>query len=171
MAVRSTLRPVYIASYGGGAVRSLPASGGQGDDPAALPLDQEVPEDFPESASLRAHFPAAGEQRYGGSSDGYCFTATFAAGRLEQTYGMVRDFLLEQGFGDVIVPADVAELRAFRLPPRLRHQLSLFGEDGYVHNPLKILFPPKGGRRGALILKIYREAAEGHLLRFHGRIK
>lgn len=165
MAVRSTLRPVYIASYGG-AVRSL-APAAPASPPPAIQLDETCAASA--SATLRSHFPAAGEARHGGASDGYCFTLTFAAGRLEQTYAMVREFLCEQGYRGVTVPADVAELRAFRLPPKLRHQLSLFGEDGYVHNPLKILFPPKGGKRGGLILKLYNERVEGHLLRFHGR--
>jgi hypothetical protein len=149
----------------------LPASTTEGRVEDGGTFDPEVPDDFPERTPLRSNFPAAGEQCLGGDSDGYCFTIVFAAGRLERTYDLVREFLREQGFGEVAIPADVAELKAFRLPPKLRHQLSLFGEDGYVHNPLKILFPAQGGKRGALVLKIYREAAEGHLLRFHGRIK
>jgi hypothetical protein len=142
--------------------------------------EEEAAEDQPGSAennngavevggTIRADFPVAGANPAGGYSDGYCFRTLFRAGRLSQTYALLRSFLLEQGYGDVPVPATVEELRAFRLPPKLRHQLSLFGEDGYVHNPIKILFPPPGGRRGELVLELYNEGAEGHLLRFHRR--
>jgi hypothetical protein len=120
-------------------------------------------------ATIRDDFPAAGSGREGGVSDGYCYRVQFRAGKLEQTYVMLLAFLHEQGYGDIPVPATVAELRAFRLPPKMRQQLSLFGEDGYVHNPIKILFPPPGARRATLFLELYRERAEGHLLRFHRR--
>ncbi len=161
MAVRATLRPVFIASFEAGTVRPLPPR----EEEAAPEEAQHTAEDPP----LRQAFPAAGEERHGGTSDGYCFRITFAAGRLDRTYAMVREFLVEQGYGNVPVPADAGELRAFRLPSRLRQQLSLFGDDGYVHNPVRILFPPPGGKRGALLLRVYDEAAPGHLLRFHGR--
>ncbi len=138
-------RPVYLASYG-----------------------DTTPEEG-EKVSLRQDFPAKGCEEHGGHSDGYCFRIVFAAGRMERSYDMVREFLGESGYGDLPIPADVTELKRFRLPPKLRHQLSLFGEDGYVHNPLKILFPPKGGKRGALILELYNEGDPGHLLRFHRR--
>jgi hypothetical protein len=121
------------------------------------------------SVTIRSDFPPAGTEREGGTSDGYRLRIQFRAGRLDQTYRLLRAFLREQGYGAVPIPATVEELRAFRLPPRLRHQLSLFGEDGYVHNPLKILFPPPGGKRGALWLELYDERAAGHLLRFHRR--
>lgn len=140
-----TRRPVYLASYG-----------------EAAP-EEEQP------TSLRQDFPPAGSERHGGRSDGYCFRIVFASGRLEGSYSMLRDFLQESGYGNLPLPADVAELRRFRLPPKLRHQLSLFGEDGYVHNPIKVLFPAKGGKRGSLILEIYNEAEPGHLLKFHRR--
>lgn len=158
-AARLGRRPVFIASY------SAPIAG---DGPKVSNVAPEDPRPRPKSG-IRYDFPTAGTEREGGISDGYCFRILFAAGRLERTYDMIRDFLVEQGYGQVPVPKDVAELRAFRLPPKLRHQLSLFGEDGYVHNPLKILFPPKGGKRGSLVLELYDEAAERHLLRFHRR--
>ena len=164
MALRAKLparRPVFIASYEGTtpvrAIEPRPTV------PDATPS--------PEGIALRYAFPAAGVETLGGHSDGYCFTVTFAAGKLERTYAMVREFLVEQGYGSVPVPADTAELKAFRLPPKLRHQLSLFEEDGYSHNPLKILFPPKGGKRGSLTLCLYNERADNHLLRFHQRNK
>ena len=121
------------------------------------------------TSKIRHAFPAAGTELYGGRCDGYCFRIIFAGGKLERSYAMVREFLGEHGYGALPLPADVAELRAFRLPPRLRQQLSLFGEDGYVHNPLKILFPPQGSKRGSLLLELYHEGAANHLLRFHQR--
>lgn len=117
---------------------------------------------------IRYNFPAAGETVEGGSSaDGYYYRVVFAAGRLERSFEMVKSFLKEQGYGELPLPRNAEELRQFRLPPKLRHQLSLFGDNGYVHNPVKILFPVPAGRRGALILELYNEADENHLLRFH----
>ena len=156
MALRAGRRPICIARYGGEV--ATPAS------LRVVPTEAVVP-----SAVLRHDFPAEGEERFGGRSDGYCFTVLFAAGRVAQSYDMLREFLGEQGYAGVPVPADVEELRAFRIPARLRQQLSLFTADGYVHNPLRILFPPKGGRRGALELRLYNESVSGHLLRFHDR--
>ncbi len=160
MAVRATLRPVFIASFEAGTVRPLPPR-----EAAAPAGTQHTAEDLP----LRRAFPKGGEERHGGTSDGYCFRITFAAGRLDRTYAMVSEFLSEQGYGDIPLPADADELRAFRLPSRLRQQLTLFEDDGYVHNPVRILFPPPGGKRGALLLQVYDETSAGHLLRFHGR--
>ena len=149
-------RPVYLASYG------VPSA-------ADRPDSESTVEPVAEKVSLRRDFPPAGSDRYGGTSDGYCLRVTFAAGRADRSYAMLRDFLREEGYGDVPLPADVEELRRFRLPPRVRVQLSLFGDDGYVHNPVKVLFPPPGGKRGALILEVYDERSAGHLLRFHRR--
>ncbi|CAH1000590.1 hypothetical protein LEM8419_01724 [Neolewinella maritima] len=171
MALRASLRParrpVYLASYEG-TVRSLePTEDTESTaqpEPDADPVQAGV-------APLRYAFPEAGADTAGGQCDGYCFSILFAAGKLERTYTMVREFLLEHGYGSVPIPADVAELQAFRLPPKLRHQLSLFGVDGYVHNPIKIVFPPRGSKRGSLRVELYDEAAAGHLLRFHQRSK
>ena len=151
-------RPVYLASYGVPSAADRPVSESE---PTVEPVAEKV--------SLRRDFPPAGSDRYGGTSDGYCLRVTFAAGRADRSYAMLRDFLREEGYGDVPLPADVEELRRFRLPPRVRVQLSLFGDDGYVHNPVKVLFPPPGGKRGALILEVYDERSAGHLLRFHRR--
>lgn len=164
--LRPSRRPVFIADFGSpdrvaveAKVTRLPGTDAEAedsDDPApAIRL------------GIRANFPAAGEQVEGGISDGYCYRVTFAAGRLERTYDMVRKFLCEQGYGELPLPADVVELRQFRLPPKLRHQLSFFGDNGYVHNPIKILFPVPAGQRGALVLELYNEASVGHLLRFY----
>ena len=151
-------RPVILADYSAPVVKLPPAE-------VVVP---EEPRDY--ATVIRHSFPVAGEEREGGVSDGYCFRITFAAGRLEKSYEMVRAFLREQGYAGVPLPTDAGELRRFRLPPRLRQQLSLFGDNGYVHNPVKILFPVPAGHRGALTLEIYNERAEGHLLRFHHRI-
>ncbi|MFT5998622.1 MAG: hypothetical protein ACI81P_001075 [Neolewinella sp.] len=154
-------RPVFIADFGSG-VQPLPESGEvetpQGPGPASARKKK----------GIRYNFPAAGETVEGGSSaDGYCYRLVFAAGRLERSFEMVKSFLEEQGYGQLPLPRDAAELRQFRLPPKLRHQLSLFGDDGYAHNPVKILFPLPAGRRGALVLELYNEADRNHLLRFH----
>ncbi len=153
-------RPVVIADFGSPV--SLAAS-------AQEAVEQQLPVLTSRKRSgLRYNFPAAGEEVAGGyTEDGYCFEVTFAAGRLERTYELVVAFLQEQGYGDLPIPGNAAELRLFKLPPKLRHQLSLFGDNGYVHNPIKILFPIPAGSRGALLLKLFNEATEDHLLQFH----
>lgn len=151
-------RPVILANYSAPIVKMKPP------EPPKV-----VEEPKPYGTVIRHSFPAAGEEREGGLSDGYCFRITFAAGKLDKTYEMVRTFLREQGYAGVPLPADAKELRHFRLPAKLRQQLSLFGEDGYIHNPVKILFPGKTGKRGSLVLEIYNEREAGHLLRFHNR--
>ena len=167
--VRPARRPVYIASYEG-TVRPPEPTHQRAEEEVSPPPPDPDPVDGPAPPLLRRSFPAKDTEAHGGRCDGYCFRITFAAGKLERSYTMVRAFLVEHGYGGVPLPADVGELRAFRLPPKLRHQLSLFGEDGYVHNPLKILFPPKGGKAGSLILELYHEQAPNHLLRFHQRL-
>jgi hypothetical protein len=162
MAVQSSLRPlrrpVVIASY------TAPAKVQAGVVPlsaVAAPAGRSV---------IRNNFPVAGESVEGGTSDGYCYRITFSAGRLEATYALIRAFLAEQGYADIPLPQNTEELRLFRLPPKLRRQLSLFGDNGYVHNPVKILFPVPAGRKGSLVLELYNEYLPDHLLRFH-RIK
>lgn len=156
--LRSLRRPVFIADYA-----SVPTA--VVNEEAAEPVRQLGGGAHKEG--IRYNFPGVGEEVEGGASDGYCFRVVFAAGRLERTYEMVRAFLKEQGYGALPIPKDSEELRLFRLPPRLRHQLSLFGDNGYVHNPIKILFPVPAGRRGALIVEIYNEDSPDHLVRFH----
>jgi hypothetical protein len=60
----------------------------------------------------------------------------------------------------------VQELELFRLPTRNK-QILLFEDNGYVHNPIKILFPTDGRKRNVLILCVYNEAEPQHLLKFH----
>lgn len=117
---------------------------------------------------LRFSFPPAGSHYMGGSSDGWEYRTAFNGARLEVTYQMVRQFLQEEGYGDVPLPADVQELRQFRKSRTA--QLSMFAERGYIHNPLKILFSSAPGMRNVLVLCLYNEQAPQHLLRFHGLV-
>lgn len=119
--------------------------------------------------ALRDEFPPAGSGYLGGESDGYRYRTVFQGSNLEQTYEMVRIFLKEEGYADVPLPAHAAELELFRLPTRNR-QILLFEDNGYVHNPVKILFPVDRRQKRTLILELYNESAEGHLLRFHRKL-
>lgn len=168
-------RPVFIADFRGTEAEGLANEGINSADVADL--DQQSATTSKSASSqlrvlkdgLRYNFPEAGPVAKGGHSDGYCYRIVFAAGRMERSYELVLAFLREEGYGELPFPADVEELRRFRLPPKLRHQLSLFGEDGYVHNPVKILFPTPAGRRGGLVLELYDELGADHLLKFHRR--
>jgi len=115
---------------------------------------------------IRTHFPEAGSDYLGGHSDGWEYRTVFAGGRLATSYDMVLQFLEEHGYSDVRVPADADEMKLFRR--QRTPQLQLFPERGYVHNPVKILFHPDKTMRNALILCLFNETAEDHLLRFHG---
>ena len=119
---------------------------------------------------LRNQFPDAGEEYLGEASDGIVYRTSFAGGTLEQSFEMVRQFLAEEGFGELPLPKDVNELLAFRLKTRNR-QILLFEDNGYKHNPIKILFPTDRRKKRVLILEIYNEKAPQHLLRFHNRLE
>ncbi|NJC27334.1 hypothetical protein [Neolewinella antarctica] len=168
-------RPVFIANFRS-STRTLSGGDDLGiNDADVYDLDARPEDGAPAAGKLRIvrnglryNFPPAGPVAEGGTSDGYCYRITFAAGKTEQTYALIVAYLTEQGYGNVPIPVDVTELKQFRLPPKMRHQLSLFGADGYVHNPVKILFPTPASR-GALILELYDERAERHLLKFHRR--
>jgi len=127
----------------------------------AAPAEPHIP--------MREQFPEAGDAYLGGLSDGWEYRSAFAGSTLAHSYAMVRQFLQEEGYADVPIPMSVDELRMFRRP-RAR-QLQLFGEHGYVHNPIKILFHSDPKKRNTLILCVYNEQAPGHLLRFHGVAK
>ena len=117
---------------------------------------------------LRENFPEAGSNYQGGYSDGWKYRAVFAGGTFDKSYKMILSFLEEEGYGDIPVPTDVDELKLFRFQKRSQ-MIRLFEENGYVHNPIKILFPPPGTeKRGALVLCLFNEEEERHLLRFHG---
>ncbi len=115
---------------------------------------------------MRENFPAAGEKYLGGESDGWEYRTFFAGANLGKVFEMVKMFLAEEGFGDVPLPETAADLRLFKRPRP--GQLQLFGEAGYFHNPIKIIFPSAKDKRRGLILCIYNEKMPGHLLRFHG---
>jgi hypothetical protein len=120
--------------------------------------------------SLRNSFPATDTDYMGGRSDGQVYMSNFAGKDLTATFEMVRSFLNEEGYKDIPIPADVEELLKFQLATRNR-QVLLFEDNGYVHNPVKILFPLDRRKKSTLILKIYNEAAEQHLLRFHNKLE
>lgn len=119
---------------------------------------------------IRDEFPAAGNPSYlGGVCDGWEYRIAFSSGSLQKTYDMLLQFLEEEGYGKVPVPANAEELRLFKIPRR-NEQMQLFAENGYVHNPIKILFPHKPLLRNTLELRIYNTEAPQHLLRFHNRL-
>lgn len=128
-----------------------------------------IPADDPPAAArvpMREAFPEAGTEYLGGISDGWEYRTVFAGAKLASTYDMVKQFLQEEGYADVPIPAGAEELKLFKRP---RHkQLQLFSERGYIHNPIKILFPADSKQRNTLILCLYNESEEGHLLKFHG---
>ncbi len=119
--------------------------------------------------AIRDDFPPAGSDYMGGESDGYEYKTIFAGSSLEKSFAMVRQFLKEEGYGDVPLPKDASELLYFKLPVR-HSQLRMFEDNGYVHNPIKILFSPDGRRKNLLILCLYNEQDPQHLLKFHRRL-
>jgi len=127
----------------------------------AVPLVPHVP--------MREQFPEAGSDYLGGHSTGWEYRSIFGGSKLVYTYEMVKQFLQEEGYGDVPIPATADELKLFRRPRQ--SQLQLFAERGYIHNPIKILFSNERGQRNNLILCIYNEQAPDHLLRFHGVLR
>lgn len=116
--------------------------------------------------ALRESFPPAGADYLGGESDGYEYRTVFSGSNLESTYQMVRQFLAEEGYEELPLPRDAEELKLFRLPTRNK-QILMFEDNGYVHNPVKILFPPDRRKRKTLILCLYNESDPRHLLKFH----
>lgn len=116
---------------------------------------------------IREDFPPAGNPSYmDGICDGWEYRSEFQGTTLENTYDMVLQFLEEEGYGDLPVPYGVEELLLFRLKTRNK-QILMFEDNGYVHNPIKILFDKFTPKRPKLILCLYNEETEGHLVRFH----
>lgn len=128
--------------------------------PAVEPTAPHVP--------VREAFPEAGTEYLGGESDGLVYRSVFLGKTGQAVYEMICAFLRDEGYADIPVPADFAELSKFRIPVRNK-QILLFEDNGYVHNPVKILFPKTGKSARKLILELYNESAPGHLLRFHGK--
>lgn len=135
-----------------------------------LPIAEAV-ENVPTAphVPIREQFPPAGSDYLGGHSDGWEYRSIFGGSKLEYTYEMVKQFLQEEGYGDVPLPSGADELKLFRRPRQ--KQLQLFAERGYIHNPIKILFSNERGQRNNIILCIYNEQEPDHLLRFHGVMK
>lgn len=119
--------------------------------------------------SLRESFPEAGSDYLGGESDGYEYRTTFSGSSLKSSFEMVRLFLKDEGYGDVPIPSGIEELAHFRLSTRNK-QILLFEDNGYCHNPVKILFPVDRRNKRTLLLHIYNEKDPLHLLKFHRKL-
>jgi len=120
--------------------------------------------------ALRDGFPPEGLEYVGGESDGWEYKTVFSGMNLKYSYDMVKSFLEEEGYEDIPIPKTAAELNLFRVPTRNR-QILLFEDNGYIHFPIKILFPIDGRNKRKLTLCIYNEADEDALLRFHRKGK
>lgn len=133
-----------------------------------MPEEITVPEEAPAEphVPMREQFPPAGADYLGGASDGWEYRTVFGGAKLAYTYEMVKQFLREEGYGNVPLPATAEELKLFRRPRN--RQLQMFAERGYIHNPVKLLFSNMPGQRNVIIVCIYNEQIPDHLLRFHG---
>jgi hypothetical protein len=129
------------------------------------PATEEAPPSEPH-VPMRVQFPEAGSNYLGGISDGWEYRTAFAGSKLAYAYEMIRQFLVEEGYEDVPLPQTAAELKLFK--KSRAPQLQLFAERGYIHNPVKILFPNDPAQRNTLILCVYNEKEPNHLMRFHG---
>ena len=118
---------------------------------------------------IREEFPAEGSLYQGGISDGWQYQIRFAGSKLQSSLDMIRAFLEEEGYDDTPLPLTSEELLHFQLPSK-QQQINLFGDNGYVHNPIKILFDPTERVPKTLILCIFNENSDNHLLRFHGKL-
>ena len=116
---------------------------------------------------IKDNFPPAGSDYLGGTSDGWEYRTVFSGSNLEASYDMVRQFLKDEGYGDVPLPDTVEDLLLFK-NPRPGGQYMLYTDRGYQHNPIKLFFHPYRNRTKTLILCIYDEAHPRHLLKFHG---
>lgn len=130
-------------------------------EPEEAPAEPHVP--------MREQFPPAGSNHLGGSSDGWEYRTVFGGAKLAYTYEMVKQFLREEGYGDVPLPATADDLKLFRRPRD--RQIQLFAERGYEHNPVKLLFSNMPGQRNVIIVCLYNEQTPDHLLRFHGLVR
>ena len=119
--------------------------------------------------ALRTNFPPADSDYLGGQSDGYVYETIFGGTSLEVSYGMIKQFLAEEGYKDIPIPEAASDLKLFRLSSRNK-QILMFEDNGYVHNPVKILFPNDGRKKNTIILQLYNELAPKHLLRFHRKL-
>ena len=122
------------------------------------------------NTTLRENFPAAGEEYMGEPCDGIVYRTTFAGSSLQASFEMIQSFLIEEGYANVPLPCDAVELLEFKLNTRNR-QILMFEDNGYCHNPIKILFPRDPRQKKQLTLEVYNERAPHHLLRFHGKLE
>ncbi len=120
--------------------------------------------------ALRDEFPPAGSNYLEGESDGWEYRTVFAGSSLQQSYEMICQFLEEEGYEEVPLPRNAEELLRFRIPTRNK-QILMFEDNGYVHNPIKILFPKDMRQKRTLTLCIYNEEDAQHLLKFHGIVE
>ncbi len=116
--------------------------------------------------ALRDKFPPAGSEYIGGQSDGWEYKTVFSGTSLAHSYDMLKSFLAEEGYGAVPIPKTTAALSLFRWRTRNK-QILLFEDNGYVHFPIKILFPLDGRQKRTLTLCIYNEKMKDCLLRFY----
>lgn len=119
---------------------------------------------------IKEDFPKEGSHYEGGISDGWQYQIKFAGTNLQASLDMIKSFLAEEGYEDVPIPQTADELLHFRLPTK-QEQILLFGDNGYVHNPIKILFDASDKWAKKLILCIFNEKMDNYLLRFHGKLK
>ena len=118
---------------------------------------------------IKEDFPPVGSQYQGGISDGWQYQIRFAGSNLQSSLDMIRAFLEEEGYADVPLPQSAGELLHFKLPTK-QEQILLFGDNGYLHNPIKILFDPRDKFSKKLLLCIFNEKIENHLLKFHNKV-
>lgn len=116
--------------------------------------------------ALRNNFPKKGEEYLGVTTDGWEYTTSFTGSTIQDSFQMLQRFLNQEGYQDIPLPNSIEELLLFKNPPN-QPQMMLFNERGYFHNPIKIFFPNGKRKESDLILKVYNETAEKHLLRFH----
>ncbi len=129
-----------------------------------IPTEQLI-----EAKKIRDVFPLENTTHLGGTCDGRRYRTVFGGSSLEQSYGMLRQFLSEEGYEDLPLPADATALKLFKHPPG-RRAIKLFEEYGYVHYPIKIFFHPHLSKEHTLILYIYDENTADSLLCFHDRL-
>ena len=119
---------------------------------------------------IKEDFPPAGSNYQGGISDGWQYQIRFAGSTLQGSLDMVHAFLEEEGYADVPLPKTAEEFLHFRLPTK-QEQILLFGDNGYVHNPIKLLFDANERIAKKILLCIFNEKVDNHLLKFHGKVK
>ena len=129
-----------------------------------MPINESI-----EIKKISEFFPPKDSNHLGGISDGLRYRTVFGGTSLAQSYGMLRQFLSEEGYEDVPLPADAAALKLFRHPPG-KKAIKLFEEYGYIHYPIKIFFHPHLSKEHTLILYIYNKNTSQPLLHFHDRL-